>query len=234
MNDTDTKNLYAALVKAQTAARAVGKNSTNKHHNYQYAAMEDLIAEGGRALSSAGLALFALGWGFVPPGVEGSHARVRIQYRLVHTSGESFNFAPVDVPSIPGNGRPEDKAEAAARTFALGYFLRDLLLIPRVDEQVDTRDDSQYQPPPPPKPGPAKVPASEPPPSPARESIAVVDAVEAAMRAAKTDPELVDASKPAKRAYEDKKISKAQYDALVAVFIECRKAIATAASEKAA
>ena len=50
---------------------------------------------------------------------------------------------PFGVPVLPEKGRPIDKAEAGARTYALSYFLRDLLLIPRVDEgsDVDQRDD---------------------------------------------------------------------------------------------
>lgn len=46
---------------------------------------------------------------------------------------------------MPEKGRPLDKAFATALTTALKYWLRDLLLLPRVvaDDDMDTRDDRE-------------------------------------------------------------------------------------------
>ena len=43
----------------------------------------------------------------------------------------------LDWPIIPEKGRPWDKAHAGALTSSLAYFLRDLLLMPRVEEGTD-------------------------------------------------------------------------------------------------
>ena len=53
-----------------------------------------------------------------------------------------------ETPIIPDKGRPMDKAVATARTYALGYMLRDLLLLPRVEPSadVDARDDRGHEP----------------------------------------------------------------------------------------
>lgn len=155
-------NLYAALVAAQAAVQPVGKASTNEHMGYKYASGDDVVAEGRRALNGAGLALFALrstisehpySWeddkGQVHEDVQ---LRLDVHFRLVHSSGETHDFDPFSVPVLPERGRPLDKAEAGARTYALSYFLRELLLIPRVAEakqgeaDPDQRDDRRFEP----------------------------------------------------------------------------------------
>lgn len=154
---SETTQLYAALVQAQTAIAPVEKGSTNAFHKYKYASGDDIIAAGRAALNGAGLAAFAVRWtltetpfewaddkGVLHPDVS---IRLLVHYRLVHTSGEALDFEPFSVPVLPEKGRPIDKAEAGARTYALSYFLRDLLLIPRVDEGADNdqRDDSKHE-----------------------------------------------------------------------------------------
>lgn len=164
-----TANLYAALVRAQAAVRPVEKDSTNSFHKYKYASGDDVIASARAALNAHGLAAFALRWHVteaptwyidwqpdptdptvdpkakrhLPVKVEDIAIRLSVHFRLVHESGEALDFDPFGVPVLPEKGRPIDKAEAGARTYALSYFLRDLLLIPRVDEgsDVDQRDD---------------------------------------------------------------------------------------------
>lgn len=157
-----TTNLYAALVAAQAEIQPVGKSSTNEHHRYKYASGDDIVAEARRALNANGLAIFALAsnisehpysWEDDKGGVhEDVQLRMNVTFRLVHTSGESHDFAPFSVPVLPEKGRPLDKAEAGARTYVLSYFLRELLLIPRVDDakqgeaDPDTRDDRNHEP----------------------------------------------------------------------------------------
>lgn len=148
----------AALVAAQAAINPVEKGSTNTFHKYRYASGDEIIAEARSALNSAGLATFATRWQLTETPyqwtdekgavIDDVALRLLVRYRLVHTSGEVMDFEPFSVPVLPEKGRPIDKAEAGARTYALSYFLRDLLLIPRVDESadVDQRDDSRHAP----------------------------------------------------------------------------------------
>jgi hypothetical protein len=140
----DMKELYAAMVQAQRIAQAVAKQSTNTFHRYKYASAEALIEEGRSALSEAGLALLTTTWS-VTPTVDDGIARssvLRVTYLLVHTSGQHLQMV-TETSIIPEKGRPQDKAEATALTYNLGYFIRGLLLLPREDESasVDQRRD---------------------------------------------------------------------------------------------
>lgn len=140
--------IYAALVDAQSRARAVEKDAKNKYHGYRYASAEAIIEEARYALNEAGLAAFAVGWRFAHDemGDKGPIGRIVVNYRLVHRSGESADFEASSF-IIPEKGRPEDKAEAASLTTNLAYFLRALLLLPREDEgAMDRRDDRDYEP----------------------------------------------------------------------------------------
>lgn len=134
-------NLAAALVKAQACAEAVAKSSINSFHRYKFASAEALIEEGRSALSSNGLALMTSSWDVVPSPIEGITSRVVVHYLLVHSSGESLELH-AETSVLPEKGRPQDKAEATALTYNLGYFIRGLLLLPREEEgAVDARDD---------------------------------------------------------------------------------------------
>ena len=155
--------IAAALVDAQALIQPVGKTATNKHLDYKYASGDDIVAEGRGALNSAGLALIALrSWITETPfqwadekGVihDDVNLRLNVVYQLLHRSGVAYTFSAFSVPVIPERGRPIDKAEAGARTYALSYFIRELLLIPRVSAETkgeetdpDQRDDRNWKP----------------------------------------------------------------------------------------
>ncbi len=161
--------LCGALVAAQTDIQMVGKGGWNDHHKYKYASGDDMIAEARRVLNLHGVAAIPVRWvmaetpyeytDFVDDKTEDGRGATRravvvqdvqlrlfVTIRLVHKSGIQHLCEPFHVPVIPDRGRPLDKAESAARTYALSYFLRDLLQIPRGDEDkdagsVDQRDD---------------------------------------------------------------------------------------------
>lgn len=143
--DSKTK-LYAALVEAQRAAKPVEKDSKNDFHKYKYASAEAMIEEGRGSLSSAGLALFPLSADIVY-GNDTNEDSVLVKYLLAHTSGESVEMTST-TPIIVEKGRPADKAVATAKTYDLGYTIRGLLLLPRVEEgaATDARDDSNHVP----------------------------------------------------------------------------------------
>ena len=149
-------NIGAALVAAQAAAEAVEKDSRNAHQGYKYASAEAIIREARAALAAAGLAFYreAASVEWEPPVVVETrngpkHQRtgvVRATYVLRH--GDEKIVVESETPAIAESGRPEDKAVATALTYSLGYVLRDLLLLPRVEEgtDVDQRDDRERAP----------------------------------------------------------------------------------------
>lgn len=152
-------SLYAALARAIGRAGAVEKTAENTFHRYKYASAEGLISEARGALAAEGLCVFPRWWKLKPhAGLEqrtgsdgkslppGYFADVEVLYIVAHADG-AFMECEAITPVICEKGRPEDKALAGALTYSLGYFLRALLLLPRVDEEndVDQRDDSDYQ-----------------------------------------------------------------------------------------
>lgn len=144
-------SLAAALVAAQAAASGVEKGSKNQHQGYKYASSEAIIEEARDALASAGLAVVrtssSVVWSESAPDAKQRVGLVMVVYRLIHVSGEHIDMQ-AETPAVVAAGRPEDKAVATALTYSLGYFLRDLLLLPRVEEhaEVDSRDDRAYAP----------------------------------------------------------------------------------------
>jgi len=136
----------AALVSAQKQMKPVTKDSTNAFHRYQYASAEDVITAARVALNGAGLALVR-SWR-----IESNEMGIWLHshFQLVFEGspmpidlGNSTNAFPI----IEDKGRPLDKALAGALTTSLAYYLRDLLLIPKQDEnQVDKRDDTRHIP----------------------------------------------------------------------------------------
>jgi len=135
--------LAAALVKAQSEVKSALKTSENKFHGYKYASAEEVLIVGRDALNANGLAMIPDREDFEPRDIDadkvgGAVAVVRCTYLVIHTSGATHRFS-TDVPIVPERGRasgwsrPADKATFGARTEAIGYALRDLLLIPRED-----------------------------------------------------------------------------------------------------
>lgn len=136
-----------ALVAAVNACHAVEKSDRNEFHKYNYASADTIIAEGRRALASAGLALIPVKSelnGFQREGPD--RFELIRTFALIHSSGE---VTPLQVcwPVTPEKGRPLDKAAAIADTLSLSYLLRDLLLMNRVDpsDDLNTHDDRPQQ-----------------------------------------------------------------------------------------
>jgi hypothetical protein len=141
---TDTKNLASALLAAQKALPSVGKDAKNSFHHYAYVSAEAMIGACRDALHGAGLTVRRAGWKF-DGSVEGGI--VNSTFVLTHgPTGESVSDEIAWI-CVPEKGRPIDKAMAGALTSSLGYYLRDLLLVPREDEsEMDRRDDRTYEP----------------------------------------------------------------------------------------
>jgi hypothetical protein len=133
--------LAAALVAAQKAIKPVQHDRENTFHRYRYASSEAIIQAAREALLSASLAVVMTGWE-----LDGEQA-VKVGFALIHDTGASAEFS-VTAPALVEKGRPLDKAVSGALTLAESYFLRGLLLIPRVAESDDVaaRDDTKFEP----------------------------------------------------------------------------------------
>jgi hypothetical protein len=128
------------LLKAQMAVTGVHKASKNDFGGYKYASAEDMITASRAVLHENGLIVTRNGWRVLREH-EGQAPLVEAVYVLAHESGANVVCA-TQYPICVGKGRPEDKALNASLTTGLSYFLRDLLLIPRCDEEVDQRPDT--------------------------------------------------------------------------------------------
>lgn len=143
--------LKALLVAQKAVEGGVAKDKTNAHHRYKYASAEAMIAHARVCLSEAGLGLLSAGWrldkdkdaGVFDEKTKFEHMRYAVSVCYVlFSSTETFSFEN-STPIVPENGRPMDKATAAALSYDLAYTLRGLLLIPRNAEEneVDQRSD---------------------------------------------------------------------------------------------
>jgi hypothetical protein len=138
-------SIWVALHKAQQSVTAVGKGSKNDYHGYSYTSAEEMLTACRKALHENGLVAYRLSWKLVTL----ETGTVVLSHFCVATtdgSGEEDSLtAHVEYPAIPGNGRPLDKAVSAALTTSFSYWLRDLLMLPRLDGvEVDNRDDTKY------------------------------------------------------------------------------------------
>ncbi len=158
MSDAVPQTLDEALMEAQRQAHFVEKAGKNSFHGYKYAKAEDMMAEGRGVLLSFGLLAQCVGWEILPPIADGHPERVKVKYELRHPASKEVRAYSTETSAVPEKGRPWDKAEAAALTYSLGYFIRGLLMLPRVEEgaDVDQRHDRS------PKQAPAQVRKPEP------------------------------------------------------------------------
>lgn len=141
--------LFAAIARAIEKARAVGKDSQNTFHRYKYASAEAIIEEARGALAAEGVAAIPVSWRLRPREAHeglGHFADVVVTYMVTHAGGGHL-LCEAETPAIVEKGRPEDKATATALTYSLGYFLRGLLMLPRVEGETDAdqRDDRDYE-----------------------------------------------------------------------------------------
>lgn len=131
------RSLSAALLVAQRAVGSVGKDSRNDFHRYRYVSAEAMISACRAALAEGGLTVRRRAWEISDDGAF-VVSKFEVSYAL---TGES-TVDTVPWYAVVEKGKPADKALASALTTSLSYWLRDLLLIPREDEEtMDNRDD---------------------------------------------------------------------------------------------
>ena len=144
----DLSPLYSALAAAQAmAAAGVEKGGKNDYHRYKYATAEAIIGAANAALAANGLALLSTAV-TTRAAVEIDNPTIPLflirHGLLTHKSGLEIGITG-EWPIVLERGRPLDKAMAGATTSSLGYLLRDLLLMPRVDPSDDMDHSSRDQ-----------------------------------------------------------------------------------------
>jgi len=142
---TEEKNSIAkALLRAQQEIVGVDKESRNQFQQYDYTSCEVMLRACRAVLHKNGLMVRR---GDCDLHQTGNDYHAHMKFILMHPeSGEVFDDLVV-WPVIQAKGKPLDKAFAATLSTSLNYWLRDLLQIPRgLDEEVDQRDDSRYDP----------------------------------------------------------------------------------------
>ena len=148
--------LVKALFKAQLLINPIVQDAFNEYSKYHYVKGETIYIVASRALLKAGLIARRRSWSIDQnflhqkiddKGVLESEARmVRMVFQLSHPESGESEIDKVEFPAQVKKGTPLDKAVAAALTTSLAYWLRDLLLIPRVDHEMDKRDDEPAEP----------------------------------------------------------------------------------------
>ncbi len=147
---SETKaSLASALLDAQI--RIVGgvpKSSRNDFAKYNYASSEDIVEAARLALSAAGVLVYRESLTLVEGGptkdAGGRGWKVSAVIRVVYPpTAESLSLT-VELPLV-GDKKPDDKIVLGQATTLLGYALRDLLLIARHDEEVDSRDHGRRE-----------------------------------------------------------------------------------------
>ncbi len=144
-----TALLLQSLVEAQRIARGVEKTQHNAFHRYAYAGTESIILEAKEAMAQTGLALiprgarmFSIGTRMEPSADPKAPREVpqlflARRWSLIHQAGGTLELEEQVWPVVPEKGRPLDKAVAAADTASLGYLLRNVLMLARVEEGTD-------------------------------------------------------------------------------------------------
>ena len=121
MPNTKLMTLAGSLFKAQISMGSVTKDGHNDFSKYDYVTAETMILETRKVLLDAGLVVSA--------------GSVEIIPNIIQTSdGNDSRVIVRDWPAVVQKGRPLDKAVAGALTTGLSYTLRDLLLLPRIDD----------------------------------------------------------------------------------------------------
>lgn len=149
--------LYAAILAAQRDIDAVTKGASNSHHNFKYAASDEVVSECRGVLHKAGLTVTRCG-STIRPGefldkankngaYKAPSAWIDVHFLIAHPESGESEVRTYAMYAEAENGQPLDKKILGAMTGAMGYFLVGLLLVPRFDEnEISARDDSQYDP----------------------------------------------------------------------------------------
>jgi len=124
---------YAALARAQASIAPIAKDGDNKHHRYRYTTADRMTEECGRALNAEGMSFFRRKQVII--GTDQGEI-IRCTYVLAHEGGHT-EVVETEIPVLPTQGQPRNKAVAVALTYALGFTMRDTLAAARSDGEPD-------------------------------------------------------------------------------------------------
>jgi hypothetical protein len=132
------RSFATALHDAQQRVKSIGKDSRNDYNKFNYTSAEHMIAETRGVLHDCGIVVEPTSTMHIEVG---GQLIVGCGFRATEVvSGESNEYV-VEVPVCERKGTPNDKASLGSQTTALNYFLRNLLMIPRVEEEVCVKED---------------------------------------------------------------------------------------------
>lgn len=148
ITEPSNKDLFAALVLAQSKCRYIQMTGVNKDQGYKYASDEDIMKVVSPALSEAGLVAVPLTHRVTTTerttksGSKMLVADIVSEYLIAHTSGQSI------VVQAVGSGQDTgDKAIYKAITGSLKYLYRAMFALPiGLDAEVATPEDRQGKP----------------------------------------------------------------------------------------
>lgn len=158
-----TAGLVAAIARAQSAIRAVGKTSRNEQRKYDYANADDMIGEYRRAFAAEGVATVSSHYMQEPPNTdpitvdENGHAtqwidctlkgQTLVMFTEIATREVGILVVNWEQDAIGKRGTPIDKSQRAAETYALGFVCRGIGMLSRsstpADEDRDAAGDDQ-------------------------------------------------------------------------------------------
>mgnify|MGYP003134293828 CR=1 FL=1 len=137
--------IFPHLFKAQMDVQDVQKDTQG--YQYKYAKAEDMYLAARETLHKNGLFVSRTDCEMLTQlisesdGIVTYTSKMAVVYIITHVSGHWVQCR-VEYPIVSKGGMMEDKALNASLTTCLSYFLRDLLMIPRCDVEVDQRPDT--------------------------------------------------------------------------------------------
>lgn len=154
--DIPPPGIALALMQAAIAVRRVARNARNEGEAYDYAQVDDVVQEAKDAIARANLMVHRLTWTLAASPIQGHPPRIVVQYifalqraRPTGEEGGVFEVRETWLPPVVSTPifvkrEAYDKAEAAALSYNLNYYLLGLLMIPRTPREadVDARDDA--------------------------------------------------------------------------------------------
>lgn len=152
------KNVFEAVLAAQNEAKAVEKDAENRHDGYSYASVEAIVKDVRPVLIKHGIIVLTTGSQYVQ---DGQQPYMSCKYKVLHVPTSTDFECDHDLPVSPPRANQVNKGAAASKTSNLGYFLRDLLLLPRIDHDIDSESMTPSS-----QPQAAPKPAAQRPPSP--------------------------------------------------------------------
>lgn len=140
---SDTKQIVAALAKAMSEVKRLGKDNQNTDQKYGFASIDDFLAMTGPIMASNGLVVLMNEDSVQEFERQGKYAmtfwlRIVFSIQVLHSSGESLPATRRSVEVI----RTGPQAFGAAQSYVEKQFLRGLLQIPTGDK--DEADETPH------------------------------------------------------------------------------------------